>query len=837
MVDTPKDVRYPIPSLWRFPAVTGSLKANQWVTWVVVLCVGLVGSARAQAQQFEDLFDGALTPRASEKAEFTATLTPATAKPGDEVTLTVTARLPKNSYIYDTAGDFEMRTQIVTKKVTGLQANDAEFQPDRKPEVKLDPVFKQKVGKFYGDVSWSKPFRIDPAAAIEQVAIELTLEGQYCIDGPGGVCTPIQPPQKLVARLIEPNDGAAKVPEVPYAFTKRPTRGKYNPVELQFQLAPTKSSGGKTVKLRITMILDPEWHTFSTTFEGEGGIKTEILLDKVYGLKPIGKEFVPDRPPEIHEVDDGTKKFTQEIYHKAVTWVQEFEVLPDTRPRAFGVEGTITYQTCKDSCIPPRNVPFVLGVTSDDIVPPEHIEFFQEPATVGDEPVHNSRPQDKGLLVFLITAVGAALVALMTPCVFPMVPITVSFFLKQNESRGGRPIVLAMVFSAAIVAAFVIIGVGIAAIFGATKPNELANNWILNLFLASIFFAFALNMLGLFEIQVPSWLVSLTATGEQTGGFVGVIFMALTFVLTSFSCTFAFVGSLLAAAAQGEYYWPVLGMLAFGTTFAAPFFVLAMMPGTLKSLPKSGGWLNAVKVVMGFVELGVAVKYISIVDQQWNSVPWLFDFTNVMTLWAVIAVCTGLYLLGQFRMSHDSPVQGLSPVRVLLAIGFLLLGGLFAIGVTQPDRETWFVNQLIAFAPARVDKVEFEKDFEKAVAVASAQNRPLFIDFTGVCCTNCRLMEIRMARPKNHRRLEQFVQVQIYTDRVPNVDDKEEAARLLARNVALQENWFGDVTLPAYAVVTPDGKTVLSSFFGLEKRDGEFAKFLDDGMLKWQSLK
>ena len=240
---------------------------------------------------------------------------------------------------------------------------------------------------------------------------------------------------------------------------------------------------------------------------------------------------------------------------------------------------------------------------------------------------------------------------------------------------------------------------------------------------------------------------------------------------------------------------------------------------------------------MGFVELGVAVKYISIVDQQWNSVPWLFDFTNVMTLWAVIAFCTGLYLLGQFRLSHDSPVQGLSPIRVLLAIGFLMLSGLFGIGLTQPDRETWFVNQLIAFAPARVDHIEFEKDFDKAVITATAQNRPLFIDFTGVFCTNCRLMEIRMARPKNHSRLEKFVQAQIYTDRVPNVDDKVEAARLLARNVSLQENWFGDVTLPAYAVVTPDGKTVLSSFFGLEKQDGDFAKFLDEGWIKWQALK
>ena len=479
----------------------------------------------------------------------------------------------------------------------------------------------------------------------------------------------------------------------------------------------------------------------------------------------------------------------------------------------------------------------MLGVTSDEIEPPDHIEFFQEPAAVTPDVSNRERLQDKGLFVFLITAIGAALVALLTPCVFPMVPITVGFFLKQNERKGGRPIFLALVFSAAIVAAFVIIGVGIAAIFGATKPNELANNWILNLFLASIFFAFALNMLGLFEIQVPTSLLSFVSAGEQTGGVVGVIFMALTFVLTSFSCTFAFVGSLLAAAAQGEYYWPVLGMLAFGTTFAAPFFLLALMPGALKSLPKGGGWLNAVKVVMGFVELGVAVKYISIVDQQWNSVPWLFDFTNVMTLWSVLAVCTGLYLLGQFRLSHDTPVQTLSPIRVLLAVGFLMLSGLFAIGVTQPDRETWFVNQLIAFAPARVDHIEFEKDFDKAVAAASAQHRPLFIDFTGVFCTNCRLMEIRMARPKNHRRLEQFVQVQIYTDRVPNIDDKAEAARLLARNVSLQENWFGDVTLPAYAVVTPDGKTVLSSFFGLEKRDGDFAKFLDDGWLKWQAIK
>ena len=810
-----------------------------WLASLLIVTWGLIGSVDAQPSKFEDLLGGSLAPKSAEKPVFNATLTPPDAKPGDEVVLTITAKLPPETYIYATTGDFGGRTQITTVKSVGLEPIDKEFQSDRPPETKHDPDFKQKVSKFHGNVAWSKTFRIEPTAEIEKVAIDLELEGQYCSEGPGGECHLIKPAAKLHAALV--SNGAianeAEQPTVPYKFTKRPKKGKTNPVELRFHLAPTKSSAGKTVKLRITLALDPEWHTFSTTFEGEGGTATEIVLDKVYGLKPIGKGFVPDRPPEIKEVDEGKLKLRQEVYHKEVSWVQEFEVLPETSPRAFGVEGSITYQTCKDSCLPPRKESFTLGVTSDDMEPPTHIDFFQEPAAVEVEPKHGARPQDKGLFVFLITAVGAALVALLTPCVFPMVPITVSFFLKQNERQGGRPIVLATVFSAAIVISFVLIGVGIAAIFGATKPNELANNWILNLFLASIFFIFALNMLGLFEIQVPSWLVNFTATGEQTGGYIGVIFMALTFVLTSFSCTFAFVGSLLAAAAQGEYYWPVLGMLAFGTTFAAPFFVLALMPGTLKSLPKSGGWLNAVKVVMGFVELGVAVKYISIVDQQWNSVPWLFDFTNVMTLWAVIAFCTGLYLLGQFRLSHDSPVQGLSPIRVLLAIGFLLLSGLFGIGLTQPDRETWFVNQLIAFAPARVDKIEYEKDFDKAVITATAQNRPLFIDFTGVFCTNCRLMEIRMARPKNHSRLEKFVQAQIYTDRVPNIDDKVEAARLLARNVSLQENWFGDVTLPAYAVVTPDGKTVLSSFFGLEKRDGDFAKFLDEGWIKWQALK
>lgn len=807
------------------------------VITALVLALATISKADAQLENFRDPIGNGLAPNKFDKASFSAELTPATAKPGDEVILTVTAKLPPKSYIYATTGKFEMRTRIEPKELNGLEPIEDQFQPDREPETKFDPILEQEVSKFHGNVSWTRKFRVKEGADPEKVGVSLELTGQYCFEGPEGQCIPIFPPAKLQASLNpKPAENAgnanagqpAEEPVVRFRYTDRPKTGKINPAEFHYELGPTEP-GSKRILLLITMKLDEEWHTFPTNFEGEGGQPTTIIFTHVFGMTPAAGDFKANREPEL-KVEDNLRL---QIYHNEVTWIKEFELLPDAAPNAYGIEGTIKYQVCKDSCIP-KSTKFSVGVTSDAITPPAQVEPVKEISAVEAKV---ERPQDKGLIVFVLTAVVAGFFALLTPCVFPMVPITVSFFLKQNESRGKRPILLAIVFSIAIVLSFVVIGVGIAAIFGATKPNELANNWILNLFLAGVFFAFALNMLGLFEIQMPSWLLSMTATGEQTGGYVGVIFMALTFVLTSFSCTFAFVGSLLAAAAKGEYYWPILGMLAFGTMFAAPFFLLALMPGALKSLPKSGGWLNVVKVVMGFVEVGVAVKYASVVDQQWNSVPWLFDYTNVMTLWAALSICTGLYLLGQFRMTHDTQVQGLSPIRVLLAVGFLVLGGLFGVGLAQPDREAWLVDQLISFAPARLNNEEVLFDFDEAVQRGTLDMKPLFVDFTGVFCVNCRLMEKRMAKPAVHHRLKQFVQAQLYTDKIPKEPDEAKAKRLLERNLSLQSDWFGDVTLPSYAVVTPDGKTILSTFHGLEKREGDFARFLDEGAQKWEMKK
>jgi thiol:disulfide interchange protein DsbD len=320
--------------------------------------------------------------------------------------------------------------------------------------------------------------------------------------------------------------------------------------------------------------------------------------------------------------------------------------------------------------------------------------------------------------------------------------------------------------------------------------------------------------------------------------------------LTSFTCTFAIAGSLLVGAAQGEVYWPVVGMLAFGTAFASPFFVLAMIPGLLKKLPKSGGWMNSVKVVMGLLELGAAVKFFSIGDPG----QVLFDHVTVMLIWFVLAMVTAIYLFGWFRLPHDTVTQQISPWLMLLGISFFVLAGMLLVGVTMPDRGGAAVRQILAFAPARFEAaegklgpslkhhgLEFALYLDKALPVAQQQNRPLLLDFTGVNCANCRYMELEMARPEWKERLAKFVGVQLYVDvpQIPTIHDVVEGERLRAANEALELKLLQDSSMPAYAVLTPDGKTVLAKYIGAESATtaGTFVKFLDEGWGKWEQHK
>jgi len=854
------------------------LRRGKWWSGIgVVLAMCWASVALAQRENLQDLLGVKSDVEHIEKPKFVTTLSPATGKsleslkPGDEVTLTVAVTLPDGFYIYGTDGTFSGRTQLNVSE-TGLEPIDPDWVPDRKPKIVFDSLLQEEVSEFLGHVTWKKKYRIAPSGAAMVSAIG-EISGQYCSSGSSGkkYCVPIIPGHKFRVALTGDSGraNAEAVSEIRFDYEERPKKGKLNPALLHFRLAPQDASPGETVTLSIAMQLDEGWHTFSLTHMGEGGVATAIAVDQLAGLKPLGDGFVADHAPEIEKLDDS---LVLEVHGDRVTWSRAFEVLPETKLGQYGATGTITYQTCKTSCVPAREVAFSLG-DLDGAVPVLDGAEAITAETPGDDSASTvsvrsdstargaAKPQDRGLLAFVLTAIGFGLVSLLTPCVFPMVPITVSFFLKQSESQHSRPVVVALVFCGAIVATFTVLGVGIAAIFGAAQLNALANNPWLNVAIGAVFVAFGFNMLGLFEIRIPSSLLNFTSHKEAAGGLVGAVFMAITFTLTSFTCTFAFAGTLLVAAAQGQYYWPVIGMMAFGTAFALPFFFLAMVPSLLKKLPKSGGWMNAVKVVMGLIEIGAAVKFFSVADLAWNSVPVLFDFVFVMLAWLVLALGISLYLLGLFRLTHDTPPNGISVARLTLALAFLGLSGNLGVGVLNHERGGgWIMDQIIAFAPPRFEEssahvgtvlanhnglpeptithhgLRFAMDVDRAIAFASLKQQPMLFDFTGVNCVNCRLMEKKLAQPHNRSRLEKFVLVQLYADKVPMIADPVEAKRLLKRNVDLQSEWFGDVTLPSYAVVTPDGKTILSNYFGLEQKDGEFAKFLDDGLAKWQEI-
>ncbi|MDX1968503.1 MAG: cytochrome c biogenesis protein CcdA [Planctomycetaceae bacterium] len=805
------------------------------------------------------------------KAEFTAKLTPETVRPGDEVTLSITAKLPEGFYIYGTDGKYQTR---ITAKAVGAAEVSAEFVPDHVGKTLFDPALEAKVTKFVEGVTWTKSFRVDQDAAA--VRISGKLEGQYCSTDPeSGRCIQILPAYQfdLTAKLSE-----TTIPTSPSEVVVRPsrksTRGDLSdPIEYCFRLEPGAAGKGDTVTLTVQARLDDGWHTYSLTQRGAGGEPTDIHVDSLHNLEPLGEGFVADRPFVLEETDVAKL----ETHYGEVSWSREFRVTAE-HAGDYGVAGALTYAVCdENSCKPVNSFPFAVGV-----VPAEAPSDVDEPASPFAEVVDandNRNPdvaegagqraadetrafldgvavgnanqgQDRALLPFLLLCIGGGFLALLTPCSFPMVPITVSFFLKQSEQNHRRPWLLALVYCGSIVAAFTVLGVGISAIFGATKLNELANNPWVNLVIAGVFVAFGLNMLGAFEIRVPTSLLTWSSMHEGGGSYLGAVFMALTFTLTSFTCTFAVAGTLLVSAAQGDVYWPVIGMLAFGTAFASPFFVLALLPGLLKKLPKSGGWMNSVKVVMALIEIGAAVKFFSVADLAWNPQPLLFDFVTVMLIWLVLSLAIGAYLLGWYRFSHDTPVDSISPARGFLAMTFFGLALMLGYLTLQPERaDGLLMDQIIAFAPPRLSAGEtelgptinhhgimFALDLERARPVAEQRQRPLFLDFTGVNCVNCRRMEKKMQLPENKERMGRFVNVQLYTDKVPAITNPAQAELILAKNLDLQVNWFGDVSLPSYVVTTPDGKQILAAYVGYEQQDGEFTRFLDYGMKKWEKL-
>lgn len=469
------------------------------------------------------------------------------------------------------------------------------------------------------------------------------------------------------------------------------------------------------------------------------------------------------------------------------------------------------------------------------------------------------QPEKKSLLGFMILAFLAGLAALFTPCVFPMIPMTVTFF----TSKGGTS--KALIYGISIVVIYTIIGAAVAPLMGPDTANHLSTQWLPNVIFFAIFVVFALSFFGLFDINIPTGFVNKMDKKADKGGLTGVFFMAFTLVLVSFSCTGPIVGSILVASAGGEFFKPIMGMFAFSMAFAIPFTLFAIFPQWLSSLPKSGGWLNSVKVVLGFIELALAFKFLSIADQAYH---WgILDRDLNIAIWVVIFTLMGFYLLGKIRLPHDSKLENIPVPRFILAIitftfVIYLLPGLWgaplkALAGYLPPMYTHDFDLISLSQPhedyegGTCEEAKYADflhlphgikgyfDYEEAMSCARAQNKPLFIDFTGHGCTNCREMEANVwSDPAVLQRLkEDFVVVALYVDDKTELPESEwytssydqKVKKTLGRqNADLQIRRLNNNAQPFYVLVGAD-ENVLVPPLGYERDVSDFIEYLDKG--------
>ena len=480
-----------------------------------------------------------------------------------------------------------------------------------------------------------------------------------------------------------------------------------------------------------------------------------------------------------------------------------------------------------------------------------------------------------GLWAFALLAFTFGLAALLTPCVFPMVPMTVSLFTSGNDSR-QRGIFKALVYGASIIAIYVLMGVLVSVLLGEDGPNLIATHWLPNLIFFVVFIVFGLSFLGLFEITLPHQIVNSVDAQADKGGWAGIFFMALTLVVVSFSCTAPIVGSILSMAARGQRIQPIVGMLGFSLAFALPFTLFAIFPSWLKSLPRSGGWLNTVKVVLGFIELMLALKFLSTADLAYH---WhLLNRDVYIVLWIVLSALLGFYLLGKYRLSHDSPLDHLSVGRLLMAVlafafTVYLVPGLFGAplpllaGYLPPQSKRDFsvaaaeggTPAVVASAASAHEVPRFGDflelphnlngyfDLEQAKRVARQEHKPIFIDFTGHACVNCRKMEATVwSDPQVLNQLRNdYVVVALYVDdktELPQSEwytskhDNQVKTTLGKQNADLQITRYGVNAQPFYILLDPDDATnkPLVTPIAYEPDVAQFSAFLRVGSAQFR---
>ncbi len=588
-------------------------------------------------------------------------------------------------------------------------------------------------------------------------------------------------------------------------------------VEWSLTLDPATAAPGSRVQARIEGKLEPGWHLYSMTTAA--AIPTTVQL----AANPAIAKSQVYQATFKKTYDPNFQKDT-ETYEGAAVFLLDLQLASNAAPGPADVSVSVRYQTCNDKvCIPPRKQTLSARLTVD---PKAQVSAAGIPAGFTEVRAHApAAPEnDQGLGGFLLVAFGVGLAAIFTPCVFPMIPITMSFFLNRQGTR-RESVFHAVLFCLGIIVLFSGLGLATTAILGPFGVVQLGSNPWVNGFIALVFLAFGLSLLGAFEITIPSALLTRLDQGTQKGGIAGTLLMGLTFALSSFACVGPFMGTLLAASVGSGGIRPLAGMLAFASGLALPFFLLALFPSYLKRLPKSGGWLARVKVVMGFVVLAAMVKYLASVDQvlQWN----VITRERFLAAWIVLFAMAGLYLLGFLRLEGIAKDEPTGLGRLLTGMVFLI----FAISLV-PGMSGAKLGELDAYIPPAAGDTAgggggtgsglawMKNQYREALDRARRENKMVLLTFTGYACTNCHWMKANMfTRPEIAAAANNLVLVELYTD------GTDEAS---AENQKLEDSRFHTIAIPYYAIVDADGNPV-ATFPGVTRDAAAYLAFLEKG--------
>jgi thiol:disulfide interchange protein len=719
-----------------------------------------------------------------------------------------------------------------------------------------DPNFEMELKYFANEAVFKQKVKV---LVTEKVTVSGFLEFMCCDD------TRCLPPTEV-------DFSFDLVPEGAETAAAPPTQGILDPVKWTYN--SEKVDGG--VDVFFTAAIDEGFHLYSLNVPEDGPLPTEFSFEENDRIKRVGE--MEEITAAIEEYDD-VFEMNINFFENEATFKQRFNISSGDDPA--DIVGEIAYMVCNEfGCV-------ALYEDIELTVDPETGKILErtaeEPADEVGFDTADITGKKASMWGFFILSFLGGLAAILTPCVFPMIPMTVSFFMKEGDEKAkGRG--QALLYGFSIIAIYTFIGSILAVIAGPDIANWLSTHWLPNILFFLIFIIFAASFFGWFEITMPHWMVNKSDQAADRGGFMGPIFMAMTLVLVSFSCTGPIVGTILVESAGGQVLKPIIGMFGFSLAFALPFTLFAFFPSLLSNLPKSGGWLNSVKVVLGFLELALGLKFLSVADQTYH---WgILDREIYIAFWIVIFFLMGMYLLGKIKFAHDSDVPFLSVPRLTLAIitftfVVYLLPGMFgaplkALSGYLPPQQThdFDLNAIIrdnvklysgsggGGGTATAEICETPKyhdflhlphglegyfDFDQALNCAKEQNKPIFIDFTGHGCVNCREMEANVwSDPKVLKRLrDDYIVVALYVDDKTKLPEEEwvtstydgKVKKTVGKKYAdLQIAKFGVNAQPFYVLMGHNGE-VLAQPRAYDLDIDAFVKFLDNGVSNFQEGK